>query len=605
MNKSKYVQYHIQKYGAVWEHNTPAIEIEMACIRLKGSWKNKRGATCGLGLYQHMLNLQAMLWPHLDDHRWHRLIQENISNNQVTVLMGPASTSKTHEAAKWALCEYFCEPDETIVLMSSTDIRGLELRIWGEIKMLYQRAKEIHPDLPGFLVDSKHCISTDSIEEDEVRDLRKGIVGIPCIVNNRFIGLGKYVGIKQKRVRLVADEAQFMQASFLDSIANLDKNPDFKAVIIGNPLEPLDSLGKAAEPKDGWSSIGEPEKTTTWKTRFKNGICVNLVGLDSPNFDYPEDKEPRFPYLIHQKSIDNTVAFYGKDSLQYYSQCKGVMKSGLLARRVITRELCSKFNAQESAIWGGSPTTKIYGLDAAYGMIGGDRCVGIIVEFGKDVQGKTILETKAHEIIPVSYKNTEMPEDQIVKYVKAKCQLEGIDPGFVYHDATGRGSLGTSFARLWSAEVNAVEFGGLPSTRTVCQDLFILDESTKRKRLKLCSEHYSKFVSELWYSVRYTIESGQMRGLTDELMEEGCMREWKIVRGNRIEIESKAETKERMGRSPDLFDALCTAVEGARRRGFQISRMASTQSKQPALEFMERLQERISTLHKLHELTYK
>lgn len=593
-----------EKYGAWWDARLQDVQIEMACIRLGGQWKDRNGKTCGLGLFQHYMNLQAGLWPELDDHRWHKLILESISNNQVTVLMGPASTGKTHEAAKFALCDYFCAPEETVVLVSSTDLRGLELRVWGEIKMFYQLAKERF-DVAGHLIDSKHCISSDDIKEDEVRDLRKGVVGIPCIVNNRFIGLGKYVGIKQKRVRLIADEAQFMQASFLESITNLDKNPDFKAVIMGNPLDPMDSLGKAAEPVDGWDSIGEPEKTTTWKTRFKSGICVNLVGTDSPNFDYPETEPIHFPYLISKKTIESTVTFYGKDSLQYYSQCKGVMKTGVLARRVITRELCRRNNALEAAVWKGTPTTKVAAADIAYGNIGGDRAVFMWGEFGRDVGDNLILEMHPPDIIPVSVRNTGAPEDQIAEYVKTQCQFNDIPPENFFYDSTGRGSMGTAFARAWSADVMALEFGGNPVDQPVCQDMFIKDEKTGQIRLKLCSEHYSKRVTQFWFSVRYTIESGQLRGLNNEVMEEGCMREWKMVRGNKIELETKEDCKKRMGRSPDLFDCAVVLVEAARQRGFKIARMAAVSSSRPKAEFMERLQERSNALLRAHELTYK
>lgn len=594
-----------EKYGAFWDYRLNAVQIEMSCIRLGGQWKNRAGQTCGLGLFQHYQNLQSILWPKLDDHRWNKLCLEAMSSSQVSVLMGPASSGKTHSAAKFGLCDYFCAPEETIVLVSSTDLRGLELRVWGEIKMLFRMAKERFDWLPGNLIDSKHCISSDDLEEDEVRDLRKGIIGIPCIVNNRFIGLGKYVGIKQKRVRLLADEAQFMQASFLESITNLDKNPDFKAVIMGNPLDPMDSLGKASEPAEGWNSIDEPEKTTTWKTRFKDGICVNLVGTDSPNFDVPEEEEIPFPYLISRKSISTTVSFYGKDSQQYYSQCKGVMKTGVLARRVITRELCRRNGALEPAIWKGTPTIRIYAADIAYGNIGGDRCIGGWGEFGRDVDERLILEVKPPELIPVSVRTIGAPEDQIAEYCKTQCEANDIGPENFFYDSTGRGSMGTAFARAWSADVNPVEFGGPPSARPVCQDLYILDEKTRQTRLKLCAEHYSKRVTEFWFSVRYCIESGQLRGLTAEVMEEGCMREWKMVRGNKIEIETKEETKERMGRSPDLFDWLVTVMEGARRRGFQIARMASVVSSRDKNEFMERMKERTNSLLRSHELSYK
>src|SRR3972149_6706842 len=175
-----------EKYGAWWDARLQDAQIEMECIRRGGRWEIRRGQTCGAGLYEHMLKLQAMLWPDMDDHRWHRLCLKTICENQVTVLMGPASTAKTNEAAKFGLCEYFSAPEDTAVLVSSTDLRGLELRIWGEIKMLFSQARERFGFLPGHLIDSKHCITTDDLKEGDIRDLRRGVIGIPCIINNKM-----------------------------------------------------------------------------------------------------------------------------------------------------------------------------------------------------------------------------------------------------------------------------------------------------------------------------------------------------------------------------------------------------------------------------------
>lgn len=596
-----------KKYGYFWPADMDDLTIELTCIREGGRWVSK-GNPCGEGLAFHHQRVVDLLWPELDNHRWHELCLKSMTENTATVLLGPKSCGKTHEAAKYALVEYFAAPENTTILISSITIQGLELRIWGEIKKLWQMAKNRYEDLPGHLIDSKHCFSTDDIEEEDVRDLRNGIIGIACKVNHRFVGIGAYCGIKNKHVRLIADEAQFMTSSFLDSISNLDSNPDFKAVILGNPLDPLDSLGKASEPKEGWNSIGEPSKTTTWKTNFKikgqDGIAVNLVGTDSPNFDFPQDQPPRYPYLICQSSIDSTVSFYGKKSQQYFTQCVGIMKTGLISRRVINREMCRQFNAFDSVIWSTTKRIKIYAIDAAYGNIGGDRCVGGKIEFGKDINNRIVVEVGTPTIIPVTYQaGGVQSEDQIALYVKSECEQDGIPPENVFFDSTGRGSLGTAFARIWSAQVNPVEFGGNPTTRPVCQDIFIVDEKTKHRRLKLCTEEYSKFVTELWFSVRYTIESDQLRNLPLDVMEEGCQREWKTVKGNKTEIETKAEMKERTGRSPDLFDWLVTALEGARRKGFMISKLANEQINNNR-EWMKDLERRSRALASAGRLNY-
>ena len=588
----------IEKYGVLWPADASDLEIEMSCIRKGGRWTAK-GRECGEGLSFHYEAMRHCIWPELDDHRWNSVCRDEIVKNKITVLMGPGSSGKTHAAAWTKLCEYLCFPENTLVLVSSTDIRGLRLRVWGEINMLWDKAKERFPWLPGHLIDSKLAICTDDLDEEKARDLRKGIIGIPCIQNGKFVGLGKYAGIKQARIRLIADEAQFMGSAFLSAFANLDKNADFRAVVLGNPNDPLDPLGKAAEPLDGWTGHLEPDKTSTWDTRFMSGRCVNLIGTDSPNFDF--DGPTRYPYLISREKIENTLSFFPRDSVEYYSQCVGAMKIGVLAKRVITRDLCRQFHACEGDVkWAGTGLTRIYALDAAYG---GDRCVGGLAEFGIDTAGRQMLVLHPPYIIPIRVGTDLIAEDQIAERVKTDCIALGIPADNMFHDSTGRGSLGTSLARSWSAMTNPVEFGGTPTERPVCLDLYINDPKTHAKRLKLCNEHYSKFVTELWYSVRYTIEADQLRGLTEDVMEEGCMREWEDVNGKK-KLETKEDMKERTGRSPDLFDWLSIIVEGARRRGFNIKRMANADSVAANLDWLDSLRDKAKAHREAGQLDY-
>jgi hypothetical protein len=172
------------------------------------------------------------------------------------------------------------------------------------------------------------------------------------------------------------------------------------------------------------------------------------------------------------------------------------------------------------------------------------------------------------------------PEDQIVEYTKADCERLEVPSAHVFYDATGRGSMGSAFSRLWRHDTVPVEFGGSPSLRPVTSDLYIYDERLKQKRLKRCDEHYSKRVSELAFSVRYVIEGDQMRDLSEDALEELCAREWKRVRLDKIEVETKEEMKERFGRSPDKADWVAIIVEGARQLGFQIARLLGPQEEQ-------------------------
>jgi hypothetical protein len=196
-----------------------------------------------------------------------------------------------------------------------------------------------------------------------------------------------------------------------------------------------------------------------------------------------------------------------------------------------------------------------------------------------EIDGGTILRIYPPVNVPVLVRVDMTPEDQISVYVKQYCSDNNIPPENFYHDSTGRGSLGTSLARIWSNLCNPVEFGGSPSKRPVSLDLFIQDQNTGERRHKLCNEHYDRFVSELAFSVRYVIEGSQMRNLPSDVMEELCLRKWDKVRGDKYSIEPKTGTstkpgfKQRVGFSPDLADWLSIIVEGARRRGFDIKKL--------------------------------
>ena len=558
----------IAKYGTYWPEHASDVEIEIKCIQKGGQWTKPNGDIAGMGNFHHYRELQSLLWPEDDHHTWSDLILREVLKNRITAVLGPKDSSKTHSMSKFGLCDYMCFPNETLILMSSTDLRGLELRVWGDVKDLFRRAKDRFAWLPGKAVDHLHGIFTDDLGgDDEIRNIRRGILCVPCIgSDNRWKGLGSLIGIKQKRRRLLADEMQLMEASYFDALANLNKG-DFKGVFVGNPIGENDPLDKISEPLEGWDAHPEPTKTETWTNRFPEGMTINLVGSDSPNFHEPKN---RYPYLVNEDDIEYIKKVWGPESYEMYNQALGIRKPGLDIAKVITRDMCRTFGAHENAIWANDNRTKIYAIDAAYG---GDRCVAGWCEWGEDVNGKQVIRVRPPSIVPISVNAPQIPEDQIAAFIAQDCVQNGIAPSRVFHDSTGRGSLGTAISRIWSADTNPVEFGGSATERPVCSDLYVWDEKLQTRRLKRCDEHYEKFVTELWFSVRYAIEGQQIKELPQDVMDEGCSRKWVPGKNNRKCLEKKEDVKSRTGKSPDLFDWLSIIVEGARRLGFNIARL--------------------------------
>lgn len=555
------------RYGLEWSANAHPVKIEMRFIQ-NGGYLTVNGQQHGEGLFHHYRELQTLIWPEGEDHhRWSDLMLQEILANRITAISGARDSGKTHVAlARFGLTDYFCFPDDTLILVSSTDLRGLQLRVWGDMKDLLHRAQERHPWLPGNVVESLHGVFTDKLSDDTpIRDVRKGIICIPCLDRKGTWvgGLEKFVGIKQRRRRVLGDEVQFMHQDYLTVLANLDKG-DFKGVFVGNALANMKALDKISEPVEGWGNHPDPKKTEVFKNRY-GGNTITLVGTDSPNYDFPPDQPTKYPYLVDRQDEIRVSERYGKNSEQYYSQIAGYRKPGLFAHRVLTQEMCEKYGAFKEAVWQGDPAIKIYACDMGFG---GDRAVAGWAEFGTEVGGLSIICVHEPKVIPISMDSE--PEDQIAMFLKNECTSLGIPGSNVFFDAGMRATAATALSKIFSPDVNAVNFGGSPSKRPVSADEYIVDWQTGARRLKRCDEHYIKFVTELWFSVRLAVMGRQIRELPRSVAEEFYLREWTKEKGDRYELEKKEDTKDRTGVSPDLGDWLSIIVEGARRRGFMI-----------------------------------
>ena len=536
--------------------------IEAEMVR-RGGYIMSGGVKYGCGKSHHFKAAMTALWPHFDWHVWSDLLIKTFVENQEVGIMGPGSSGKTYTSAAFGLCTFYIYPTGTSIIMSSTTREGLQLRIWGSIKELHNKAKARREWLPGRVIESRFIL-TSSDQEAEAQDFRDGIIGVACKVGGTFVGLSNYVGLKNDRVMLIADEASLMSRGFLDSVANLRKNPEFKLIAMGNPKDRNDALGVVCEPHStmgGWEGIEYLEQTRTWKTRAPGGVAVQLCGYDTPNAKFPKGTNP-YRGIITPEQIQADLDYYGRDSLQFSMMNLGLLPRDGGTRRVVTMSLCEQNQAFDEIVWqGADKITRIIGIDAAYSGIGGDRCVMTDLQYGPDGTGRIVLAfAEAPIVIPVTAVKAQQAEEQIAEYVLLYCKQRNIPPEQVGFDSTGRGTLMSAFARLWSPQVVPIEFGGRPTDRPVRKG----DPKTER-------EAYGKMVTALWYSSRLLIESKQLRKLPREVAEEGSMREWGIARTGLIDVEPKHKTKERMGRSPDLWDSFVVALEMARRTGFEIA----------------------------------
>lgn len=577
----------VRRYGYDFPTDDP-VAVELMAIRAGGRWLDKRKRECGAGLFEHHKALQSMIAPWKRWDRWSELLLREFIANRMTVVVGPANSTKTHNASFYALDCYLADPERTTVLMSSTDSRSLEMRIWGEFKKLWSSARALSDSVTGRLIESRQMVVTDT--DAEATDFRNGAVGIPTVYGGSFVGLGKFVGIKNTNVIVVADELSFMSIAFFDSVANLAKNKGFHGIGLGNPKDRTDTLGRLAEPSSevgGWEGVEDTGKTRSWPTRFAGGKCVCLDGRDTPNNDPPGNQ---WPYIIRASDVASDIALYGQDSIQVSMMDYGVFPKDAQARRVLTRTLCEQAHALEEVTWE-MPPQRIAGLDAAYGSTGGDRCVLAEGAWGRCTDGIVrVAFTGSPVVVPVKAGLDVTPEDQIADYVKRYCEERDIPPSHFGLDSTGRGTLVKSLCTMWSTDVVPVEFGGAATERPVSDKI----ETT-------CRRYYANFMSELWYQFREAVRAGQVRQLPTDAMDEMCLRGWEPTRGNRIQVEPKDEMKLRSGRSPDIGDAAVVLLEVARRLGFTIGGGSRSDAKRP--RWLDQDLERVRKLKRTYALT--
>jgi hypothetical protein len=563
-----------KKYNMWFSPYATPLKIELDMITQGGTWTKSDGETAGNGLYYHYRRFQEIAWPEKIWEKgpfknyWAEKCLEVYLNYKYIGACGCASSGKSDSFGGNVLTDWYAHSSYTTVLVSSTDLKSLELRIWGMIKKYHRSVKSEHNWIPGYLIEGKQMLTLNPKDEaGEGRDFKNGIIAVATRKGNTYVGIQSLIGIHNKRVRILADELQLMPRAFLDSASNLSKCEDFKLVGLGNPSETTNAHGFLCEPSvemGGWEGgADQMPGTKTWPTRFPNGICIQLPGNDSPNMAAPPGEPPPFPFLITREHIADEAKIWGVDDWHHQMFVDAKMPRGQGSRRVLTRQACLKFKAFESPNWRDSRRTRIAFLDAAYRGVGGDRCVFGELQFGYEVEplspealvstmisqspmserGRQIIALIDLMIVPIdSTPGSDQAEDQIVKFVMEQCVGRGIVPGNFFYDAGMRTSLVTAFSRLWDVNVNSIDCGGKPSEKPVSAEI-----------TTPCRDYYSKFVTELWFSVRYAVEAGQFRGMTEEACTEFCQREWKMVSGNRIEIESKDDMRQKSGRSPDCF----------------------------------------------------
>lgn len=482
-------------------------------------------------------------------HPWAELMVREAIKNKYLAVGGSKSSGKSHTMAAWGIVNWLSQPQDTLVLMTSTTLREARKRIWGSVIGLMSNIEDMSPcKIRDSIGNIAYVNANGTLIE------RAGLSLIAAEKSKTREAIGKFIGIKQKRVIMIGDElAELSEAIVQAGLSNLSANPYFQLIGMSNPASRFDAFGVWSEPKKGWDSI-DLQTADHWDTKW-GGRYIRLDGERSPNLDYDE---PIFPFLPTQAKIEEDKALLGPESRGYMRMVRAVFFDSDETTGVYSESELTKSGAMKRVEWAAKPTL-VAGIDPAF-TNGGDRTIMAVAEVGYTANGQYVAQFKETLHLNDDATNKAVPRTyQIVHQIIDHCKRLGIRSENVAVDSTGAGApFCDVLAGEWeSTDFLRVSFGGKPSDKRVSMNSKLTAE-----------ELYTNRVSELWFIGKELMRTRQLYGIDAELAQEMCARNYDMLKSGtlKMKVEPKPEFKARFGRSPDLADAAFLALDCARQR---------------------------------------
>jgi len=501
-------------------------------------------------------NREDLFEPLMVRHSWAEDIIKAAIENKYVAVGGAASSGKSHTMAAWGILNWLAKPDETLILLTSTTLREARKRIWGSVISLLTVAKNII-ETPFKIRDSIGNVAY--VDPNGTLFERAGLSLIAAEKSKTREAVGKFIGIKQKRVFLIADELSELSEAILQAgLSNLSKNPYFSLVGMSNPSSRFDAFGVWSTPKNTWESVNV-EVDYTWDTKW-GGTYIRLDGEKSPNVLAGEDL---YPWLPTEEKLVEDAALLGPESRGYMRMVRAIFFDSDETESVYTESELISSGSMNQVDWADTPTP-IAGLDPAFST-NGDRTILYFGLVGIDKNGQFVCELGEAVHLNDDATNTAVPRTyQISRQVKEQCEKRNVHPSNLAVDATGAGQPFADVLALdFGADILRVSFGGKASDKPV----------SSRNKLK-GSDTYFNRVSELWFVGKELCRTRQIFGVSAELAKEITSRNYDTIKSGpniKMKLESKPEYKSRFGQSPDLADAAFLCVDLARQRHGLIS----------------------------------
>lgn len=473
------------------------------------------------------------------------------------------SSSKTETLAIVAVALFLISPHNTKCIMTAKTLKAAKGRNWGRMILVWNGAISFFGAgnmeageklVPGVLTEG-------IIEYRDASGFRTATCGIELVASEQGgnkKAADKLVGAKMAEGTLFvnAEELATLPHGLVEICRdNLAVNEGFKFAGPFNPRDPFDGAMLVSKPKDGWESITVDDEG--WETDL--GYCIHFDGLKSPNI-LAKDGDRMWKGLYSRKDLEwDEKRNYGQNTPGFWTMVRGFWPpTGALdciySGQEINLYLGDKKPGKEW-VWLEQPI-KIAGLDPAY-VGGGDRAVAYFADLGlASVMGQTkrVFCFDAYEVFAGDVTKGHDKPRMVAEGFKIECENRGVPIKNVGVDVTGAASFASLLKMVWGDGFLEVNFSESAS------DAQISDTDSR-----VASDDYSNKRSELWYSGKPLLRSGQLKGIGLDLASEMCTCMFKVV-GGKTTVEKKEDMKKRTGFSPDIAESAWVALQVARER---------------------------------------
>lgn len=473
-----------------------------------------------------------------------RRVLESVRDNRYTAVQSCHNAGKSFIAARIAAKWLDTHPaGEAFVVSTAPTSAQVSAILWREMQKAHKKGR-----LPGIITTA----------------------GYPqWKIDGEIVGYGRkpadydqaaFQGIHARYVLIIADEACGVEKGLFDAIDALATNENARVLAIGNPDDPTSHFASICKPDSGWKTIRidglrTPNFTRDRVENLRCEQCEN-VGADRTLLqtlmefenipysieDVPDDLRPmllsplwveeRLHRWVGRAVTDEQLSQHAEQSSLFTSKVRGEFpdsdSEGVIPLGWVEKAM-QRYRDWEAA---SSPTPV------------GRTVIG--VDVAREGDDETCIARRSGEITTQIRTYSKVDTVETTGYVTAALSIFP-DSSTAIVDAVGVG--GGVVDMLRTAGLPIIAFNGANSAKT------LKDRTGEFGFVNLRAAS--------WWNLREMLDPSRHSTIAlppDEMLKSDlCAPRWKVMQGGKIQIESKDDIKQRLGRSPDKGDAVVMA----------------------------------------------